>query len=95
MADERSWRGFLDAVALRARGDTFRVHHRPGRGTTILGNVPRSRHAALREFFRDVQADVVVCGQLRPGKPPSLSITGLNSPFSRQRVRNYVFNLLN
>jgi hypothetical protein len=94
MAGTRSWREILDMIALRARGDTFRIHHRPGRGTTILGDIPRSKHPALREFFQDVQADVVVRGQLCPGKPPLILISGLNSPFSRQRVRNYVFNLL-
>lgn len=94
MAGARSWHEFLDLVALRSRGDSFRIHHRPGLGTTILGDVPRSKHAALREFFQDMQANVVVHGQLNPGKSPSISISGLNSPFSRQRVRNYVFNLL-
>jgi hypothetical protein len=94
MEGTRSWREFLDMIALRARGDTFRIHHRPGHGTTILGDIPRSKHPAIREFFEDVQADVIVRGQLRPGKSPVMSIYGLNSPFSRQRVRNYVFNLL-
>jgi len=94
MAGRRSWRELFDRIALRARGDTFRIHHRPSRGTTILGDIPRSKHPALRDFFHDVQADVVVRGRLRHGKPPSLSIHGLSSPFFRQRVRNYVFNLL-
>lgn len=94
MAGRRSWHELWDELACRASGESFRIHHRPGRGTTIVGNVPRSKHPSLRAFFEDVQHDVVVRGQLRSGKSPSLSISGLNSPFSRQRVRNYVFNLL-
>jgi hypothetical protein len=95
MPDGRSWRELVDRLALRARGDSFRIHHRPGHGTTILGNVPRSKHPALRNFFRDMQADIVVRGHLRAGSAPSMTISGLSSPFSRQRVRNYVMNLLN
>ena len=94
MAVGRSWADLWDLIAFRAGGDGFRIHHRPGRGTTILGQIPRSKHPAIRDFFADSAEPVLVRGRLRAGKPPSFSITGLKGPFAEQRVRNYLFNML-
>ena len=75
----------------------FVIRHRPGAGTKVRGRVPAAKVGAIAEFFaRDLKANgpVTVRGSLRPGQPLQLRISGALDAFRRQRIRNFLLELL-
>lgn len=85
-------RAGLDGV-----GAEFVIRHRPGSGTTVRGRVPRSKHAQIAAFFDRELApgrQVSVAGHRVRGRALRLEISGGLNPFQRQRIRNYLVDLL-
>lgn len=78
-------------------GSDFEIIHRPGKGTVVKGRIPASKLGEVREFFeRDLKPKhtIRVRGSLDRRGFIRLAFSGRIGPFQRQRVRNFLNDLL-
>jgi hypothetical protein len=81
-------------LALRA---DFVIRHRPGKALRLRGRIPPGKAGAIREFFeRDLRAGVPVTvrGLFGPRRRLKLRILGPLPAGLKQRVRNFLIDLL-
>jgi hypothetical protein len=77
-------------------GSDFQVV-RAGERITIRGNIARSKHGRLREFVGRDLGDAgafALAGTSERGRPLRLRWAGRLDPFTRQRIRNFLVELL-
>jgi hypothetical protein len=78
-------------------GSDLLIRWRPGRGVVVRGRIPEAKAAQIRSFFaHDLRApgSVTVRGSFGPGRSLRLRFSGGLSPGDRQRVRNFLVDLL-
>jgi hypothetical protein len=93
---------FLVECARRISGSDFVIRHRTGQRPRFYGSLPASKRGAIEGFFmRDLGAGRPVTvwgnwggGTLRKGRALRLRFTGPLESGERQRVRNFLIQLL-
>lgn len=88
---------WLDRLRDACDGAEFVVRFRPGRPARVRGRVPLSKHAVIRQFFEtDLGAagPVRVRGRRDPRGRLALEVAGRLDPARRQRLRNFLLDLL-
>ncbi len=78
-------------------GADLSIDHRPGRPPKVGGRLAPARRSLIREFL---ESDLRASKPFRvrawkvPAKPPLLKISGKLSIFQRQRIRNFLIDVM-